>query len=60
MRILKTNEKIIVWMYRNNITGSQIAAEIGITRQSWSAKLKSNMFDIKDLMAIQRLGYRDE
>ena len=59
MRLDKTNEKIIIWMHRNSVTGQQISTEIGITRQAWSSKLKSNVFAIGDLMALKRLGFKD-
>jgi transcriptional regulator with XRE-family HTH domain len=60
MRIIKTSEKILVWMHRTGITGQQIANEIGITRQAWSNKLRSNVFTTKDIITIKRLGFIDE
>lgn len=57
MELHKTNEKIIVWMYRNNITGQQIAEKIGITRQAWSQKLKSNIFTSHDLIILKSMGF---
>ena len=44
-------------MHRENISGQQIAREIGITRQAWSNKLKSNIFSVTDLMTLKRLGF---
>ncbi len=44
-------------MRRNNITIQHVATEIGITRQTFSKKLKDNIFDIKDLMALKRMGF---
>jgi len=60
MKVEKTNEKIIIWMHRNKITGQRISREIGITRQSWSNKLNSNIFSIHDMMAIKRLGFKED
>jgi len=60
MRLNKTNEKIIIWMHRNSITGQHIANEIGVTRQSWSSKLKSNVFSIGDMLALKRLGFKED
>jgi hypothetical protein len=59
MELIKTSEKILVWMHRNGITGRQISLEIGITRQAWSQKIKSNIFSISDLMTIKRMGFKD-
>ncbi len=59
MELIKTNEKVIIWMHRNNITGQQIADEIGITRQAWSSILKSNIFRVNHLIALKRLGFKD-
>jgi predicted transcriptional regulator len=57
MELIKTNEKIIIWMHRNNITGQQIANEMGITRQAWSSILKSNLFKFKHISTLKRLGF---
>lgn len=59
MRIIKTNEKILIWMHRTGMSGQKIAKEIGITRQAWSQKLRDNTFTPRDLMTIQRLGYKE-
>jgi transcriptional regulator with XRE-family HTH domain len=60
MKIQKTSEKILIWMHRDNITQQQIAARIGITRQTWAKKMKDNTFTPKDIVSIQALGFRDE
>ena len=59
MKIVKTSEKILIWMHRTGITGQKIASEIGITRQAWSQKLRDNIFTAKDITTIQRLGYNE-
>lgn len=59
MHIIKTSEKILIWMHRNKVSGQDIAKEIGITRQAWSNKLTNNVFTPKDLMTIKRLGYTE-
>ena len=59
MKIIKTNEKIIIWMHRTGITGQQIANKIGITRQAWSVKLKENIFSPRDLFAIRNMGFKE-
>lgn len=59
MHIIKTSEKILIWMHRYKISGQSIALEIGITRQAWSNKLRDNVFTTRDLMTIKRMGYKD-
>ena len=59
MKIIKTSEKILIWMHRTGTTGQQIANEIGITRQAWSGKLKDNVFTPRDLSTIQKMGFVD-
>lgn len=59
MNIIKTSEKILIWMHRTKTTGQSIALEIGITRQAWSNKLSDNVFTPKDLMTIKRMGFKD-
>ena len=59
MELIKTNEKLIIWMHRENLTGQQIANEIGITRQAWSGKLKSNLFSVHDILTLRRLGFKE-
>ena len=58
MLLNKTNEKIAVWMLRNNLTGQKIADEIGITRQAWSQKMKDNIFTPHDMITLKRLGFK--
>jgi len=60
MRIIKTNEKVLIWMHRNNITMQKVADNIGVTRQTWSKKMKDNIFTPLDLTTIQSMGFRDE
>jgi len=60
MKIQKTSEKILIWMHRENITQQQIAAKIGITRQTWAKKMKDNTFTPRDIVSIQVLGFKDE
>ena len=59
MELQKTSEKLIIWMHRNNISGQKIASEIGITRQAWSNKLKTNIFSVKDMLVVKRMGFKD-
>jgi len=59
MRLIKTNEKVLVWMHREKIKGSDIAKEIGITRQAWSQKMIDNTFTPKDIITLKRLGFSE-
>lgn len=59
MELIKTNEKLLIWMHRENITGQQIASKIGITRQAWSNKLKSNIFSVHDIITVNMMGFKD-
>jgi predicted transcriptional regulator len=55
----KTSEKVLIWMHRNNKSGQEIAKEAGITRQGFSKMMSDNIFSIKVLMALKRLGYKE-
>lgn len=59
MKLIKTSEKILIWMHRNNISGQKIACEIGITRQAWSGKIRDNIFTPKDMLTIKRMGFNE-
>jgi len=59
IRIIKTSEKILIWMHRNKISGQQISEKIGITRQAWSGKMKDNVFTPKDLLILKSMGFND-
>ena len=59
MKVYKTSEKILLWLYRENITQNQVAKEIGITRQAFSQKIKTNIFTIMDIAILKRMGFKD-
>lgn len=59
MKIIKTSEKVLIWMHRTGITGQQIADKIGITRQAWSQKMRDNIFSVKDIIVLQSMGFED-
>ena len=56
VKIFKTSEKVLIWLYRENKTQQWLANEIGITRQSMSQKITDNAFTPKDVMVLTRLG----
>lgn len=55
-RIVKTSEKVIIWMSRNNKTQIEMAAELGITRQTFAQRLKDNFFTIEEIVKLKKLG----
>jgi len=59
MVIVKTNEKILIWMNRMNYSGQYVAEKIGITRQAWSQKMKDNIFTIQDKIILKSLGFNE-
>ena len=59
IKVYKTNEKILIWMHRTNTSGQQIASKIGVTRQAWSQKMKSNTFSVNDLIVLKSMGFSD-
>lgn len=59
MKIIKTSEKILIWMHRENLSGVFIANKIGITRQAWSQKMKDNIFTPKDLIILKSIGFSE-
>ena len=58
MEVIKTSEKVVIWLYRNDISQSKIAAEIGITRQAFSQKIKTNVFTNTDIAIMKLFGYK--
>jgi hypothetical protein len=54
--IIKNSEKILLWLYREDLTMTWLAKELGQMIQSVSQKMKSNRLSDKDLTIIKRLG----
>lgn len=57
MELIKTNEKILIWMHRNNITQSSLAEKLSISRQSLSQKMRDNVFGVGDIIKLKSLGF---
>jgi len=57
MKVYKTSEKILLWLYRENISQSEVANKIGITRQAFSQKIKTNIFTIMDIAILKQMGF---
>ncbi len=58
VRIYKTNEKLLVWMKRNNYTQEYIASKLGITRQTFAKRiLRDNIFTVGELITLKAMGF---
>ena len=58
MEVIKTSEKIVIWLHREGITQRQVAEKIGITRQAFSQKIQSNVFTLNDIFIMQEMGFK--
>jgi len=56
--LAKSNEKVLIWLFRENKTQQWLAAQLGITRQAISQKISDNIFSVSDIMHLRRLGCR--
>lgn len=54
--IIKTNEKLVVWMHRSRYTQQDVARELFITRQTLASKIKDNFWTKFELETLRRLG----
>ncbi len=59
MEVIKTSEKVVIWLHREGISQSQVAKMIGITRQAFSYKIQSNVFTENDIFVMQSMGFKD-
>ena len=55
-KIIKTSEKVLIWMSRNGKTQIEMAAELGITRQTFAQRLKDNFFTVGELIKLKGMG----
>jgi len=58
MEVIKTSEKVVIWLHREGISQSDVAKKIGITRQAFSQKIKSNMFTVMDIFILKGMGFK--
>ena len=54
--IIKTSEKVLIWLHRNKQSQQWLANEFGETRQSVSQKITDNLFSAKNILTLKRLG----
>ena len=59
MEVIKTSEKVVIWLHREGISQSEVAKQIGITRQAFSQKIQTNIFTIRDIFVMQGMGFKD-
>ena len=59
MEVIKTSEKVVIWLHREDISQSQVAKTIGITRQAFSQKIQTNIFTDKDIFVLKGMGFKD-
>ena len=58
MEVIKTSEKVVIWLHREGISQSQVAEKIGITRQAFNQKIKTNIFNTMDIFVMQGMGFK--
>lgn len=56
MQVIKNSEKVLLWLYRENGTITDLAKSLGYTKQAVSQKIKRNGFSDWDLTRIKKLG----
>ena len=56
LTIIKTSEKVLIWLHREDKTQVWLAGEFGVTRQSVSQKISDNVFSMSDILTLKRLG----
>jgi predicted transcriptional regulator len=59
LTIIKRKEKVLIWMHRNQITGQQIADNVGITRQAFNTQFKNDNFSDDVLNTMKSMGFRE-
>lgn len=57
LTLIKTNEKVIIWLHRSDNTQQWLADKLGQTRQAVSQKIKKNDFTTPDLSLMKTLGF---
>ena len=58
MELIKTSEKVLIWMHREGLSQKQIGDKLGQTRQAISQKIKDNSFTQNDIIKLQTLGLK--
>ena len=56
MEIIKTSEKVLIWLHRTKNTQQWLAEQLGVTRQAVSQKISDNIFTVGDIIKLKSLG----
>lgn len=56
--IIKTSEKLLIWMHRSRYSQIDVAKELGITRQTLASKIQDNYWTGGELATFKRLGIK--
>jgi len=56
MKLIKTSEKVLIWLHREEKTQKWLGDELGVTRQAVSQKIKDNIFTVGDILKLKSLG----
>lgn len=54
--LIKTSEKVLIWLHREDKTQQWLANEFNTTRQAVSQKISDNVFTVSDILNLKRLG----
>lgn len=60
VRLIKTSEKVIIWLHREEKTQQWLADQLSQTRQAVSQKIKENCFTSSDLIKMKYIGFNLE
>jgi len=60
MKLYKTSEKILIWLYRIGQTQAWLAEQLNQSKPAISQKISENMFTTGDLIRIKELGFKDQ
>jgi hypothetical protein len=54
--LIKTSEKVLIWLHRIDKTQQWLANELNQTRQAISNKINDNCFTVGDIIRMKSLG----
>jgi len=54
--LVKTSEKVVIWLHRTNNSQQWLATQFGVSRQAVSQKIADNLFSASDIIKLMKLG----
>lgn len=54
--LIKTSEKVLIWLHREGKSQQWLSEQFEVTRQAVSQKIADNIFSVKDISILKRLG----